>query len=810
METLMRDLRFGLRMIVGQPGFALVAVIALALGIGANTAVFSVVNAVLLKPLPYRQPERLIVLFHNYRATNFRASVSVPGFLDYRGQKDVFEDLAAIISWSANLSGQDEPERVQGRLTSATYFRILGIRPTPGRDFTDEEDIPGKNHVVLISNGIWKRRFGSDESVIGRKLVINGEAYTIIGVLPPDLWLPEAGEIFSPIAFRPDQQAPPQRRNEYLSVIGRLKDGVTSDQAKQRIAAYSDQLRAKYYSQNGGNWAIGMEPWNEVIVREIRPALILLQIGVFFVLLIACANVASLLTARSTFRRKEIALRTAIGAGRSRLVRQFLTESVLLSLMGGICATVLALGAVRALQAMDRTSGVTEVQPGGIPRVQEVAIDMRVLGFALLVSLTTGAVFGLAPALQLSGGSVAETLKESGRGGGISRRTRFIGDALVVVEFGLALMLLIGAGLLIRSFVRVEHVQTGFRAANVLTARVSPPVSKYPFAQLPNLLTRLVAELAAQPAVVAVGAINVLPLSGQNNQASFDVEGLIVPPGQPEPHGDYWVITPDYFRAMGIPLLQGRTFSEHDGPDSPRVVIVDETLASRYFSRENPIGRHIGYGNPTQWREIVGVVAHVKNYGLDGTDKFEVYLPHTQSPDRQMFLVVRGSNLPSDSVIRSALRNIDPDLPAFGVQAMTDVVANSLAGRRFSTTLLGIFAGIALALSAVGIYGVIAYSVAQRTHEFGIRLALGAAAVDVLGLVVRQGLILSAFGIAIGLTGAFGLTRLMSGLLFQVSPTDGPTYVGIAALLVVVSLTASYIPARRATRVDPVEALRAE
>ncbi len=810
MGTILQDFRYGMRLLAARPVFTIVAIITLALGIGANTAIFSVVHAVLLKPLPYRQPDRLVVIYHDYRSTNFRASVSVPGFIDYRTRKDLFEDIAAVIGWSANLTGGDEPERLQGQRVSASYFGILGVRPVIGRDFREEEDAPGKDHVVILTDGSWRTRFGADPAIVGRTLTINGDSYSVIGVMPPDLWLPSTAEVFTPIAFRPEQLGPGERRNEFLSVIGRLKDGVSLDQARAAMEPMSDRLRAQFYNP-GSRWAVGIELWKDLIVRGVRPALVVLQIAVLFVLLIACANVANLLLARSSDRRKEMAVRTALGASRNRVVRQLITESVMLAIAGASIGTALAFAGTKTLQLNDRPSSITEIQPGGIPRGQSISLDSTVLAFTLVISIATGIVFGLAPTVQVFRSNLSETLKESARGAGRNLRVQTIGHALVIAEFALSLTLLVAAGLLVKSFLRVQQVHTGFRSENVMTARVFPPASRYADEQsLRVFYQRLVAELAAQPGVTAAGATNVLPLSGQNNQTSFEVEGLVLAPGQPGPHGDHWMITPDYLRAMGIPLIKGRFFTEQDGPDAPLVTIIDDTLAAQFFPNSDPIGKHLLYGNGIRIRTIVGIVGHVKNYGLDGEDKVQVYLPHQQITDRAMFVVARGTSVPSVNALRSAIRNVDPGLPLFDIQHMDKVVSNSMGDRRFSTTLLGLFAAVALLLSAVGIYGVIAYSVTQRTHEIGVRMALGAAPRNVLGMVVRQAVLLAVIGGTIGVAGSYALTGFITKLLFQVSATDVPTFATITAVLVAVSLLAGYIPARRASRVDPAIALRAE
>jgi putative ABC transport system permease protein len=801
MTTLLQDLRYGIRMLLKNPGFAAVAVITLGLGIGANAAIFSVVNTVLLRPVPYEDPDRLMVLTENQQPKFPEFSVSPGNFLDWQKQNAVFERLAAINGSAFILVGEGaEPERLFGARVSAGLFEMLGVNPVHGRTFLEEEDQPGHENVVILSNGLWKRRFAADPNVISQPITLSGISYTVIGVMPPSFGFPDREtDVWAPVAFTArDAQS---HGGHYLSAIGRLKQGATVEQARTEMSAIAARLAEQYPDSNTG-WGVDVFPMQEYNVRDIKPALLVLLGAVGLVLLIACANVANLLLARATVRQKEIAIRTALGASRGRIARQLLTESVLLALVGGAVGVLLAQWGIGSLLAL---------APQQLPRVKDVTLDASALGFTLLVTLLTGVIFGLVPALQSSRPNLNETLKEGGRGttGGHHR----VRAGLVVTEVALALVLLIGAGLLIRSFYRLQQVNPGFNPSNALAITVSLPGRKYPQPeQRAAFFTQLIEKVSALPGVVAVGASQTLPIQG-DYLLGFIIQGR--PPYAPgeDPSTNYYSVTPDYFKSMGIPLLKGRVFTEQDRTGATRVAIINEEMAKRYFPDEDPIGKriHVTQG-PETFREIVGIVGDVKQYGLARPTTLQTYEPALQAPFSSMTLVVRanGNLVPLGGAIRSQVLAIDKEQPISRIRPLEQVVAESVSKQRFSMLLLGIFAGVALVLAAVGLYGVMSYSVTQRTHEIGIRTALGAKQTDVLKLVVGQGMMLALTGVGIGLLAAFALTRLMSVLLFGVSATDPLTFVAIPAVLTVVALAACFVPARRATKVDPMIALRYE
>ncbi len=805
MRTLWQDLHYGARMLLKKPGFTFVAVLTLALGIGANTAIFSVVNAVLLRPLGYKEPERLVTLSHSYPKLNLIAPVSVAGYFDYKSQSTVFEDVTAFYNSNFNLVDQGAPERIQGRLVTTSFFPLLGFDAAQGRTFLKEEDEPGRNRVVVISNGLWQRRFGSDPKLIGKTITLNNESHTVIGVMPASFQFSK-DELWTPLAFTPEQLAPNQRGNEYLGMIGHLKPGVTLEQAQAEMNTIVKRVVANdpdSYPPDG-TWWVPVKFLHEQMVGDIRPALLVLLGAVSFLLLIACSNVANLMLARATARCKEIAIRTALGASRLRLIRQLLTESVLLALLGGGVGLLLANWGVDLLMALN---------PDNIPRAREIGIDGRVLGFTLGVSLLTGIIFGLWPALQASKTDLTGTLKEGGRTSASGFRLRSARSLLVVSEVAIALVLLIGAGLLIKSFARLLDVNPGFETQNLLTMQISLPATKYREPpQVRTFYRQLVEQIKILPGVESVGAVSNLPLSGSVTSGSFQIEGRPVPPGTAAPHSDRRAATSDYLQTMKIPLLKGRHFTDRDNAEAPLVAIIDETMARLYWPNEDPVGKRLSFQNVNQWREIVGVVGPVKHKALDADLRGQLYYPHAQSAQGSMYLVVRTATNPMSlaSAVQNAVRTIDKDQPVYNVRTMQEIFSNSVAQRRFSMLLLGIFAAVALVLAAVGLYGVMAYSVTQRTHEIGVRMALGAQPDDVLKMVLGQGAVLALVGVTIGLIAAFALTRVMLSLLFGVSATDTVTFVSISLLLTVVALLASYIPARRATKVDPMVALRYE
>lgn len=811
METLWQDLRFGIRTLIKSPGFAIVALLTLALGIGANSAIFSVVNSILLRPLAYKNPEQLVMINHNYIKINLKASVSAFGYKHYVENAKSFESIAAMTGWAANLTGEGEPERLTGQSVSANFFQTLGAEAAKGRTFATGEDTEGKNRVLVLSHGFWQRRFGGDPNILNKTLSLNGENYTVVGVMPEGFQFGrELGmiiDLWRPIVFTPDQLSSNSITNEFLMVIGRLRQGVTQEQAQTEMKSIAANLRQQYMQgADATNWDLLLTSFRELIVGDIRLMLWIVMLVVGFVLLIACANVANLLLARAAARQKEIAVRTALGAGRWRIIRQLLTESVMLSVVGGAFGLLIGYWGVKALVSLNEDR---------IPRANEISLDWRVLLFTFGVSILTGVLFGIVPAIQTTKADLHETLKEGGRSAAAATK-HWVRSVLVVAEIALALAVLVGAGLLVKSFMRVQEVNPGFNPQGLLTMSVSLPDFKYSEApQRANFYKQLIHDVSALPGVQSAGAVSVLPLSGQGSSGSFRIEGRDVPPGQSPPHGARWAATPDYFKTMGIPIIRGRYFEERDTADGKQVVIIDQALAAKYWPNEDPLGKRMvfeGTRDNPNWREIVGIVGHVKHTDLEGESRAQYYIPHQQRAQPGMTVVVRTTGDPNAlaSAARNAVRNLDKELPVFRVRTMDQFVADAMAQRRFALLLIGIFAGLALLLAAIGLYGVMAYSVTQRTHELGLRMALGAQAGDVLKLVVKQGMLLAGIGLGIGLVGAFFLSRLMKTLLFNVSATDPVIFTAIAATLAAVALIACFFPARRATKVDPMVALRYE
>ncbi|MGB7921784.1 MAG: ABC transporter permease [Pyrinomonadaceae bacterium] len=808
--TLRQDIRYGFRMMLKSPVFTVVTVLALALGIGANTAIFSVINAVLLRPLPYSNPDQLVLMWEkNPRMVDLdRMWVAYPNFADWKNQNQVFEQMAVYRTGGGNLTGEAEPEQIQVAQVSSDFFPLLGVQPVMGRSFLPEEDRPGAQQSIIVSHGLWQRRFGGDPALVGKQLMLDGESFTVVGIMPPSFSFPERPsnpiEAWAPVGLDANQTGMKGRGNHPgLTAIARLKPGVTFAEARANMESVARSLAQQYPDSNAEN-TVTMTTLNEELTGDVRPALLVLLAGVAFVLLIACANVANLLLARATTRHREIAIRTALGASRWRVVRQLLTESILLALMGGVLGIVLALWGVDLLLA---------VSPEDIPRLAEAGIDSHVLLFSLAISLLTGVVFGLAPALQASKLELTEALKEGGRGLAGSILRNRLRSLLVVSELALALVLLVGAGLMMKSFLRLQRVDPGFNSENVLLARIPLPPVKYSEPQQQAAFFQQVVErVKSLPGVQAAAVGSSPPLGGGSWQSGAGIEGRAIK----DFLVDINVISPDYTSALGIKLKTGRLFTEQDKKESAPVVLIDETLAERYWPNEDPVGQRMGFnrddkGQPI-WREVVGVVGHVKHYGLDAESRVQIYLPYLQVSRSSMSLVVRTDGDPASlaPALRREILALDKDQPVASLRTMEDVVSESVAQPRFSTLLLGVFAGVALILAAVGIYGVIAYSVMQRTHEIGIRMALGAGRGDILKLVLGQGMALALTGIAIGLVAAFIVTRVMTSLLFNVSATDPTTFAAVALLLALVALVAIYIPARRAMKVDPMIALRYE
>ncbi len=813
MGTTWQDLRYGARTLFKNWGFTLIAVLTLALGIGANTAIFSVINAVLLQPLPFAQPDRLVTVWNdNLKEGGEGFSVSYPDFNDWRAQQQSFEKLAAFRSRDLTMTGVGEPVRLRGATTTSDLFPLLGASPRLGRVFSPDEDKAG-NHAAILGHELWRSRFNADPQVIGRSISINSQSYTIVGVMPQGFTFPLSAdpvELWMGAAIDSEGGAAltAQRGNHAIEVIGRLKPGVKIAQAQAEMGRITQSL-AQQYNENTDLGAL-VVPFYDRVVGDVRTALLLLLSAVACVLLIACANVANLLLARAAARQKEMAVRAALGANRRRVIRQLLTESVLLSFFGGIAGLLIAWWGTDLLLSF---------VPSGLPRVVETAIDARVAGFALLLSIVTGIIFGLAPALFSSRFDLVTMLKEEGHGAGKGAQGNRIRNTLIVVQISIAFVLLVCSGLLINSFRRLQQVNPGFDPKNVLTFRISLPVTKYAVNEnVESFYQRLISRIEALPGVTGVSAVQVLPLSGMNSGVGFAVEGEPADPSRPFPYDtSFRVARPGYFRTMGIQMLQGRDFDARDTLRGNQVVIINETLARKRFPNQNPIGRRI---NPSfavddrgiQWREIIGVVRDVHHSSLSEEPDLECYAPHTQAPWHTLTIVARTSNDPKGLIgaVRKEVNALDADLPIFNIRTLEEYLTSSVAQPRFSSLLLSIFAGVALILTAVGLYGVMAYSVAQRTREIGVRMALGAQARDVLKLIVRQGMVLALIGVAIGAMIAFAATRLMKSLLFGVSATDPLTFALIAILLVIVAMMACLIPARRAAKVDPINALRYE
>ncbi|HEV8122458.1 MAG TPA: ABC transporter permease [Candidatus Polarisedimenticolia bacterium] len=812
MDTFLQDLKFALRSLRARPVIAVVAILALALGIGANSAIFSLVHAVLLRPLPFRDADRLVLIWHDYgKGMNLsKATLSVPTYIEYRDHVEAFESVAVGTPWNANLTGAGDPERLQGSLVSGNFFRTLGVAPTLGRDFLPEEDKPGGNRVVLLSDGLYRRRFGADPAIVGKTISLNGENHTVVGVVPKGFQFMMPVDLYKPVAFTPEQAAPENHGNEFLVGVARIKPGLTMAQAAAQLAALGEKLQKQFYPEG---WHPVMFPLHGEIVGDLRPALLMLNAAVACVLLIACANIANLLLARATGRAREIAVRAALGAGRLRLARLLLTESLFLGILGGAAGLVVAWWGIRVLQAAAPPALLQNVL-GGRP----ATINPAVLMFTSGVSVLTGVLFGLLPAMRASRVDLHDTLKEGARGESVGAHGHRLLGGFVVSQVAVAFVLLVGAGLLLRSFARLREVDPGFRPERLMTMRVALPPNRY--ADKPAIgafYERLGESLRALPGVTAAALVSNLPMSGNNSSGSFEIEGSPTPDGQPSPHGDSHYVSRGYFETMAIPLVQGRFFDGRDSKEGTPSILIDDVLARRYWPDGSALGHRLakyGEGPDKQpvWRQIVGVVGHVKKYGLDGRVKEQYYVPAEQVPQAAMSLVIRSASDPAEvvSAARAAVRALDPEVPVFSVKTMAEWLDDTLVMRRFVMSLLAGFAATALLLAAVGLYGVLAYSVAQRTHEIGVRMALGARSGDVVMMVVRRGMLLAAGGLAAGGVLAVGLTRFIQSQLFGVGAADPFTYLLFALALAGVALFACFIPARRAARVAPTVALRYE
>ncbi|HEX7089656.1 MAG TPA: ABC transporter permease [Longimicrobiales bacterium] len=808
METLLQDVRYALRALGRNRGLTLAAVLTLTIGIGANTAIFSAVHAVLLRPLPYPQPDRLVVLWLNNQREGIDKDVaSYPNFTDWRAQGTSFGHMAAYTRTSASVTEGGDPEQVRGAFVTEDFFAVLGVAPALGRVPSAEDYRAAREQLVVLSHGLWQRRFGGDAGIVGRTILLTGRPYEVVGVMPPGFRYPEDAEFWRPLVRTPDFANLFDARSAlWLSVIGRLAPGASLAQAQAQMTAVARRLEQEYPGPNEG-LGILLEPLHDSIVGDVRPALLLLLGAAGFVLLIACANIANLLLARGAGRAKEIAVRVALGAARTRIARQVLTESVVLALLGGAAGLLVAYWVVGALAAMG---------PAEVPRLGEVTVDRTVIGFALAASLLTGLFFGVAPAIQLSRTRLTDALRDGGRGATGAARSAHLRSLLVTVEVATALVLLMGAGLLIRSFAALQSVDPGFDGDRVLTVRVVPAAARYPEAdQVRAFYDEFLDSVRGLPGVESVSAISTLFLSRLPNMGPVTVEG------EPPRTQDETVvsvtrdaITPGFFGMMRIPVRLGREFTEQDGPDGMPVAVVNETFVRRFLPEGDPLGRRFTWGDPEDsdatWWTIVGVVADTRRSGLAEPVRPEAYLPQQQVASRGMTVLVRtaGDPLALTGPIRAVLRSIDPLQPLSDVRTVEQLMAEAVAARRFVMLLLSIFAAVALVLAAIGIYGVMAYLVGQRTREVGIRFALGADRRSVLALVVGQAMARVLPGVALGALGALGLTRLLRSQLFGVSALDPVTFLVVAALLVGVALAASLLPARRAAGVDPMAALR--
>ena len=806
METLIKDIRYGIRSLLKRPGFTAVAVITLALGIGANTAIFSVINAVLLRPLPYDHPEQLMALAESERPNDLtkRFPVAPANFLDWRAQNHSFSAMGAADTSSFNLTGTHLPERVVGAVTSASIFSMLGVQPIAGRAIIADDDQPAAPRVVLLSESLWQRRYARDVQIVGKSIGLNGEPYVVVGVMPSNFRFPERDvDLWVPIERQITEKDMHWRGSHYLTVVARLKPGVTLEQSRSEMNQLAAAIKSSLHGDMAGGAAIVLS-LNDELSRQIRPTLFVLLGAVGLVLLIACANVASLLLVRANSRQREMTIRVVLGASRRRIARQLVTESLLLSLIGGAIGVILGEWFRGALLALS---------PDTLPRVNDIRTDGWVLLFAFLLSLVTGVVFGLAPVIY----SMRTDLNHALRGGS-HQATRGIRGLrlqrlIVTAEIAMSLVLVIAAGLVLQSFVKLSRADAGYRASDVVTTRVTLPKGRYQNnSDRAAFFERVLSGVSELPGVELAGASSFVPLTGKDFDNSFSIEGRPEAPGQ-QTYALFRVVDSNYFQIMGIPLLRGRSFTEHDRADTPPVVIISESMARRYWPNQDPLGKRmtIDIGERPALREVVGILRDVR-YTVTEENETAMYVPYRQQPTLSMVVVARTKAAPATMLraIGEAVRKVDPDQPVQRVLTMDQIRSESVVPWRFSMLLIGSFAVIALALAAVGIYGVMSYAVNERRQEIGIRMALGAQTADVLKLVVRNGLWLALVGVACGLAGAFALTRLITSLLFGVTPTDAMTFAAVSLGLIAVVLLACFIPARRATKVDPLVALRYE
>jgi putative ABC transport system permease protein len=800
--SFLRDLRYALRALGRNPGFACVSVLALALGIGANSAIFTVVNSVLLQPLRFRKPEQLVVVRErNLKAGFPQFSLSPGNYLGYRDQNHTFSGIAAFGGAGFNLAGGGEPERLRGTRVTLDFFDVLGRSPAMGRTFAAQEMQVGQNRVVILSHGLWQRRFAGSRDALGQTMKLNDELYTVIGVMPPDFQFPARAEIWTPLAM--NLQNWQQRGGHYLSGIGRLKAGTSLAAAQTDLNAIAARAEQQFPNSNSG-WDTTISSLQEAAVGRIRPALLTLTAAVGFVLLIACVNLANLLLSRSSARRREMGVRSSLGAGRGRLIRQLLTESLLLAAMGATAGLALAWAGTRMLVTLT---------PNILPRASEIALDGRALGFTAAIAVLTGILFGLAPAIHMAKTDLMAALRDGGRGNAIGFRRNRLRSVLVVGEVALALVLLSGAGLLMRSFYHLQSMDPGFDPHDMLTFRTNLPAAKYKSDEAQAAFyTRALERIRSLPGVTAAGAAQIFPLAGDDYILSFVQLGKPPVPVGNQPSAAYYAATPGYFRALRIPIARGRDFTERDNAAAPPVAIISESMARQFYANENPLGQRIQVGNGSKPAEIVGIAGDVRDQELEAKGRPAVYEPAAQVPFNAMYFGIRTAGDVAALIpgVRSAMRELDAELPLDGVGTVDALVATSLSQRRFAMLLMAIFAGLALVLAMVGIYGVISYSVTQATQEIGIRMALGARRSDVLKMVFGYAGVLLAAGLAIGASAALGTGRYLASQLFEVKPTDPATYAAVAGVLLATGLAACAIPAFRAMRVDPLVALRNE
>jgi putative ABC transport system permease protein len=810
MGRIVQDLRYAIRTLLKKPGFCAIAVLTLALGIGANTAIFSVINAVVLKPLPFAQPERIAQIWeYDKRQAPAQGTISPHNFKDWRNQSKLFEQMAAYRYVNFTFTDGNQPESLRGSAVSSSLFAVLGVQPALGRDFLPEEDAPGKNHVVILSEGFWQRRFAGNRDVINQTIQLNGESYTVAGVMPKGFEFTEGVELWSPLGIDLARQ---ERGNRFLFAIGRLKPETPLTAAQAEMESVADNL-AQQYPNSNSNSGVHLIPLHQQVVnKSVKTSLFVLLGAVGLVLLIACANVTNLLLVRASARRKEIAIRLSIGASRWHLIRQFLTEGILLSMIGG------GLGLLIAWWGVDL---ILAVVPNTLPRVKEIGVDSTVLIFTLATSLIAGTLSALVPAFYGTKVDLNHSLKESGQSVASSSLRQGMLGLLVSAEIAVALVVLIGAGLLLTSFLRLQQINPGFNPTNLLTVQLSLPNARYKDAKQQALFYQQALERINSIATLeSAGAVSDLPFSNSRSMSSFEVEGRPRQPGDDGIAADHRVISSNYFKSLNIPFVEGRDFNDRDNQTATGVVVVNQSWARTFFPNDNPMGKRIQigddgeialYGNPI-WREVVGVVGDIKHGDLTAPAKPEMYVPYLQEPIARMMFVVRGKGDSGSltAAVRNEIHALDSNLPIYNIRLMDERLARSILPQRFNAMLIGIFAVVALILAMMGIYGVMAYTVEQNTRDIGIRIALGAQQRDVMGMVIKQGLRLALIGIAVGLIAAYLLSRTISDLLYGISPTDAMTFVYVSLILTGVALVACFVPARRAMKVDPMVALRYE